>query len=257
MGPESQTVGGGWCLDSKKKKFWHGHLNGHLNLLASDCSHPSSCQSAKYPSAPVDPKFHPQTPCLEFVSPKSSASNKCSAPCPLQPLHFLFYFENCLGFRFPPFFLLLIPHNSPFPPQSTPIVVPIHTMWSSLAWTHVMSCAVSKCYIYNTSWGKKLLLIIPHNQPLSHVTIQPLYNSGVCFYCILYNGHSQWYLFPKNKTYAGITYYIGRGGGGWKAPKKQNLTGYQKFWYPPPLLNTIVRGGRHDIQCAAAKHPAC
>ena len=32
------------------------------------------------------------------------------------------------------------------------------------------------------------------------------------FYCIPYIGHSQWYLFPKNKAYVGITYHIWKGG---------------------------------------------
>ena len=34
------------------------------------------------------------------------------------------------------------------------------------------------------------------------------------FYCIPYIGHSQWYLFPRNKTYVGITYHIWKEGGG-------------------------------------------
>ena len=42
------------------------------------------------------------------------------------------------------------------------------------------------------------------------------------FYCIPYIGRSQWYLFPKNKTYVGITYHIwkGRRGGGVRMPLK-------------------------------------
>ena len=57
------------------------------------------------------------------------------------------------------------------------------------------------------------------------------------FYCILYIGHSQWYSFPKNKTYVGITYHIwkGEGGGVPKAPKTHNLTWYQKFTFRHPL----------------------